>query len=191
MADAGQRTGAADTTPPRSKRRHGAAERAEIVIRILAAVATDARSLRSICRDPEYEIPICAATFWRWLADDEARDPEERQGFRDLYARAKQVQAEILADEIIEIADDGRNDFVERVSGDGTVRLVFDKENVQRSRVKLDARKWLLSKLLPKKYGHRATVETTTCGGGDVATQLVARLDDARRAVEARRKSPR
>jgi hypothetical protein len=55
-----------------------------------------------------------------------------------------------MADELLEIADDATNDFVERQNKDGHTSKVFDAEHVQRSRLRVEARKWLLSKALPK-----------------------------------------
>ncbi|HEF4835470.1 TPA: terminase small subunit protein [Burkholderia vietnamiensis] len=87
-------------------------------------------------------------TILRWLADDRFTS------FRDQYARARDMQAEGMADEILEIADDGRNDWMEIQNRDGdNVGWRVNGEAVQRSRLRIDARKWLLSKLLPKKYG--------------------------------------
>lgn len=64
------------------------------------------------------------------------------------------MQAEGMADEILEIADDGRNDWMEIQNRDGdNIGWKVNGEAVQRSRLRIDARKWLLSKLLPKKYG--------------------------------------
>lgn len=51
-----------------------------------------------------------------------------------------------MAEEIVEIADDGAND----IDGDKV-----DHENVQRSRLRVDARKWVAARLLPKRYGDR------------------------------------
>lgn len=87
-------------------------------------------------------------TILRWLADDRFTS------FRDQYARARDMQAEGMADEILEIADDGRNDWMEIQNRDGdNIGWRVNGEAVQRSRLRIDARKWLLSKLLPKKYG--------------------------------------
>ncbi|HDR8953372.1 TPA: terminase small subunit protein [Burkholderia vietnamiensis] len=87
-------------------------------------------------------------TILRWLADDRFTS------FRDQYARARDMQAEGMADEILEIADDGRNDWMEIQNRDGdNIGWKVNGEAVQRSRLRIDARKWLLSKLLPKKYG--------------------------------------
>jgi hypothetical protein len=86
------------------------------------------------------------ATVFRWLGANEE--------FRDQYARAREAQAEALADEIIDIADDGHNDWMERNQGDAA-GWVQNGEAMQRSRLRVDARKWVASKLLPKKYGDK------------------------------------
>lgn len=67
-------------------------------------------------------------TVYRWLASNPT--------FRDLYARAKEEQAESLADEIVSIADD-------------------ETDDPQSRRVRVDARKWVAARLLPRKYGDR------------------------------------
>ena len=82
------------------------------------------------------------ATVFRWLRGNEA--------FRDQYVRAKEAQAEALADEIVDIADDGHNDWMKRRYGEDE-RWVENGEAIQRSRLRVDARKWVASKLLPKK----------------------------------------
>lgn len=70
------------------------------------------------------------------------------------YARAKEKQLELLADEIIDIADDASNDFMKVVKNDIEYE-VENKELTKRSVLRVDSRKWLLSKLLPKKYGDK------------------------------------
>lgn len=89
------------------------------------------------------------STVFRWLAENEL--------FRDNYARAREVQADVLADEILEIADEGRNDTY--VDDEGRERTDYDV--VARSKLRVDARKWIASKLLPKKYGERQQVDAT------------------------------
>lgn len=89
----------------------------------------DGESLRSICSDDG--LPG-KATVFRWLHDHAA--------FRDQYARAKEEQAESLADEIVSIAD-GQ-----------------DGSDPQRDRLRVDARKWVASKLKPKVYGDKQLV---------------------------------
>ncbi len=86
-------------------------------------------------------------TVLRWLARHEE--------FRSQYARARDLQAEHMADEILEIADDGTNDWETREQEGGGTITVVNHENIQRSRLRVDARKWLMSKMAPRKYGDR------------------------------------
>lgn len=128
----------------------------EICIRLMLG-----ESLRSICLD---ESMPDKATVCRWLADE-----EKYQSFCDQYARARSIQAEMGADEIIDIADDGSNDWMERNNAEGEcVGWQLNGENVQRSKLRVDARKWVASRLLPKKYGDRVTQEVTGKDGGPI-----------------------
>jgi hypothetical protein len=63
------------------------------------------------------------------------------------------MQLEYWADETIEIADDGQNDWMERERPDGGIDVLLNGEHVQRSKLRIDSRKWLLSKLKPERYG--------------------------------------
>ena len=130
------------------------------------------RSLRSICEDKDMPDK---STVCRWLAD------KNKSEFRDQYAYAREIQAEMMGDELLDIADDGTNDFVERTKRDGSVEVTLDKEAVLRSKLRVDARKWLMSKLKPKKYGDKITQELTGKGGGAIKTEDVT-LDDEQRA---------
>lgn len=111
----------------------------------------DGVSLREICRTEN--MPSKAAVF-RWLA--------AHAEFRDQYARAREAQADALADELLDIADDGDNDWMERRGEDGqSLGWRENGEAIQRSRLRVDTRKWIASKLKPKKYGDKLAV------GGD------------------------
>ncbi len=79
------------------------------------------------------------------------------------YTRAKEAQADYMADEILDIADDGKNDWMERHDKEGeNAGWQINGEHVQRSRLRIDSRKWLAAKLKPKKYGDKVAV-----GGAD------------------------
>lgn len=78
--------------------------------------------------------------------------------FADMLRTARQAQADHFAEEIIEIADDGSNDWMTREAADGTITKVVDHEHIQRSRVRIDARKWLASKMAPAHYGDTVAV---------------------------------
>lgn len=73
--------------------------------------------------------------------------------FSEQYRLAMASRADAMFEDMIEIADDGRN-FMETEQGEK-----FNSEHVQRSRLRLDTRKWMLSKMLPKKYGDKQTDE--------------------------------
>lgn len=139
----------------------------------------EGKSLRTICEAPG--MPN-RATVFRWLAD------EKYQVFRDQYARAREAQADLLAEEILEIADDGRNDTY--VDEEGKQRT--DHEAVARSRLRVDARKWLASKMAPKKYGDKVDVGVGNTDGqpfeisdGSAAAKIAAIMA----AAEARKRA--
>ena len=111
-------------------------------------------SLREICRD---EHMPDKSTVMRWLAS--------HQEFRDQYAGAREAQADYFAEEILEIADDGTNDWMERQNGDGTTYEVENREVLNRSRLRVDTRKWLMARMAPKKYGDKITQEVTGADG--------------------------
>lgn len=102
-------------------------------------------SLRAICKDgamPSF------STVMRWL--------QSQEEFRRAYAIAREMQADLLADEILEIADDGRLDYRERYGQGGeVVGVEVDYEHIQRAKLRVDARKWYAAKLAPRKYGDR------------------------------------
>lgn len=107
------------------------------------------RSARSVCLDTD--IPDWSTVKAR-LADD--------YEFSAQYARACEGRAELIFDELLEIADDGRNDWIARNDPENP-GWIFNGENVQRSRLRVDARKWLLVRMAPKKYGDRLAVDAT------------------------------
>lgn len=120
----------------------------EIAAQICRRIA-DGQSLRQIDAD---EAMPGKTTIMRWLGE---RDKSE---FRDQYAQAREAQADKLVDEILEIADDSSLDKKTVETDHGEVEVV-DHENIQRSRLRVDARKWAASKLAPKKYGDRVVTE--------------------------------
>jgi len=102
-------------------------------------------------------------TIFRWLNEHEA--------FQEQYARARERQLDRWEDEIVEIADDSTNDWMTRESASGRIDEVANHDHIARSRLRVDARKWIMSKRLPRKYGERLGVEGAD--GGPV--QVVVR----------------
>lgn len=97
------------------------------------------RSMRSVCKDED--MPE-SATIFRWIA---AYPDFQRQ-----YAHACDERAELMAEETLEIADEASQDWINTPDGP---RL--NTEHVQRSRLRVDTRKWYLSKVMPRKYGDK------------------------------------
>lgn len=118
----------------------------ELALRICERIV-EGESLRAICR--EEGMPSQSMVF-RWL--------EANQAFREQYARARDLQADTFADELTEIADNATNDWMER-NGQEDKGWQANGENIQRSRVRIDTRKWIASKLKPKKYGDSQSIE--------------------------------
>lgn len=108
---------------------------------ICEALADD-MSLRKLCAQPAMP---SMTTVMRWLAD------ETKPEFRLHYAHAREAQADFLAAEILEIADDSSGDII--IDKDGRPRV--NNEVIARARLRVDSRKWLASKMVPKKYGNR------------------------------------
>ena len=102
----------------------------KLVDRMLEEIASG-RSVIGLCREEEWTPN--ADTWYRWLYKIE--------GLSDRYARAKSHQSEREADIILDIADNATN------------------QDYQVARLRVDARKWIASKLLPNKYGERTQIE--------------------------------
>lgn len=138
----------------------------------ICARMLDGESLRSICRDPKMP---GLSTLMRWLADP------RYIAFRDQYVCAREAQADVFVDEMIDIADDGTNDWVDRERADGSAYAALDSEHIQRSKVRIETRRWIAARLAPKKYGdkldlnHGGGVEHTGKDGGPIKTETVIR----------------
>ena len=116
-------------------------------------------SLRAICKPDD--MPT-RSTVFRWLAKADQKDADpDMIAFRDQYARAREEQADAIFDECLQIADDATNDYMESAGEDGAVGYKLNGEHIQRSRLRIDTRKWMAGKLRPKKYGDKLEVEQT------------------------------
>ncbi len=140
-------------------------ERAQKICEIVSTHPYGLKKLRSMYPDifPEET----SVYLWRIVHED----------FSKMYALAKANQADILAEECLNIADDDSKDI--RYGKDGEELL--NAEFVQRSRVRIDTRKWLASKLLPKMYGDRKEVEQLQDENARVKEELAelrAKLDE-------------
>lgn len=117
----------------------------KIADEICRLIANSNRGLSSICKEPG--MPD-RATVHVWI--------NKHKDFHNKYARAKEDQADFLAEEMLSIADDGTNDTTQNDFG----KEIENREWTNRSRLRVDTRKWIASKLKPKRWGDRLDVTT-------------------------------
>jgi hypothetical protein len=117
-------------------------------------------SLRKICSDAGMPVQ---STVFKWIADNEA--------FAKQYASARETQMEVMAEEILAIADDSTNDTMTVKRGDSE-KDVADNEWINRSRLRVDTRKWLMSKMAPKKYGDKVEQFISGPNGGPIQAAI-------------------
>lgn len=124
---------------------------------------SEGKSLRNILNGMT---GVSMSMVMRWLNDERYRE------FREQYTRAREAQAEIMADEIKDIADD--DPMEEWMTKAGKV-VRRDSAGVNRNRLRVDARKWVAAKLLPKKYGDHLNVGLGVLDWGQVLDGMRAK----------------
>lgn len=112
---------------------------------ICDTIASSSKGTKKLCS--EHSHWPCQDTLFTWLK----RYPE----FSEQYAQAKRCQIELLVDEILEISDDASQDQYMNELG----TLIANPPAIHRARLKVDTRKWLASKLVPKVYGNKIDIE--------------------------------
>lgn len=95
------------------------------------------------------------------------------------YSRAKETQTEFLSEEMLQIADDGANDLMETENGPA-----LNSEHIQRSKLRIETRKWLMGKLKPKKYGDKTVTEITGKDGGPIESLTMTDTERKARLAE-------
>lgn len=125
----------------------------------------DGQTLRSIARR---EGMPTRQTIRSWIVKD-------YDGFAAKYETAYRLGLDEMADQILDISDDGTRDY-KMVDG----REVVDSDHIQRSRLRVDSRKWLLARRLPKEFGDKVQ-HTDASGTGNMVLEIltgVPRDDD-------------
>ncbi|MDH5825758.1 hypothetical protein [Sphingobacterium faecium] len=133
-------------------------KKSEAIDQIIERIC-EGESLRSILQYANREILPSVAVFLKWVSEDESLEKQ--------YARAMSVRSDVLFDEILEISDESNADL--DIGDDGKLRTVG--EAIQRSRLRVDARKWALSKMNPKKYGDKIDV---TSNNEKIVTNVIS-----------------
>jgi len=133
------------------------------------------RSLRSIL-DNDDDLPS-PSVFLKWIGACSI--------LREQYTHARQMAYELLADEIVSISDENYT------TDEHGVKERLSSEAIQRNRLRVDTRKWMLSKMLPRVYGDKLTQEVTGKGGGPIQLAAVdlrnlsdSELDDMQKLLD-------
>lgn len=151
----------------------------EVAQEILVRLA-NGESLRRICMYSDHLPSEMSVRRWAAL---------NYEGFGPLYNDARNTGLDCMADEMLDIADDGTNDYNEKFDKEGvSLGWQLNGEHVQRSKLRTDVRKWYLSKLASGKYGDKIQNEITNPDGSLVMSpsQVVARLEQIQRDASER-----
>lgn len=100
-------------------------------------------SLRSVLRKDNMP---SSSTFFIWIEEDIEKSKQ--------YVRATEKRAESIFEDILSIVDENTNDVITLEDG----REIVNNDVIQRARLRMDARKWMLGKMHPKKYGDKIDV---------------------------------
>lgn len=124
----------------------------EIAAEICALIPSHRKGLKALLAQND-RFPA-ESTFYEWLVkyDDLA----------EMYARARKLRAQLMEEEILDISDEANGDAYVDYDKDGKPIAKIDGEAIQRSKLKVDTRKWLMAKLSPRDYGDKIDV---TSGG--------------------------
>lgn len=118
------------------------------IIDQICEIIEDGNSLRYALKEKD----LNSRKFYEWI--------DSNKDFAKQYARACELRAEAMADELLEISDEKNADAY--LDDTGAVKI--DGNAIQRSRLKVDTRKWLMAKMAPKKYGDQTQIDVTTKG---------------------------
>lgn len=114
------------------------------------------------------KVSISSQTFYDIIDNDSEKSKQ--------YARACEERAEFMFEEILDIVDETENDKTFEVNEDGSITSKVNHEAIQRSKLRAETRKWMLSKMQPKKYGDKLDLTT----GGDKIGNLSDEEKEAR-----------
>lgn len=114
---------------------------------IICGLIATGLSVKKVCEKPGMP---CPRAIFNWLRTNET--------FRGLYEKAKEASADCLSDEMLDIADNASNDWMENNS-EKSEGWLLNGDHIQRDKLRIETRKWLASKLKPKKYGDKIDVE--------------------------------
>ena len=139
---------------------------------ICDAIASSSISVRELSLQDDMP---CESTIYKWLNDNKE--------FSEKYAHAKKSQLEYMANEIVDISDNAENDYMRRYGrgDDEDSGWVTNGEAIQRSKLRIETRKWLMSKLNAKKYGDKTQLTNADGDGPVEITQIQRTIVDPKK----------
>lgn len=127
----------------------------------ICELLADGQSMRTVCAQ---EGMPAMSTVFKWL--------RENKEFSEQYAKAKEESSDAMAEDLLHIADTPVMGEIKTIKPDGTVEIKQD-EMLGHRRLQVDTRKWLMSKMKPKKYGDKLDMTTN---GKDLPTPILGGL---------------
>lgn len=128
---------------------------------ICKQMSEDGKSLRKVLR--QENMPY-SEVFYKWIDNDEEKTKQ--------YASACSKRADVIFEEIITIADKQGKDII-KVDG----KEITNHNVINRSRLMVDARKWILSKMNPKKYGEASLLKIGNPDGTELKINAIFTKD--------------
>ena len=125
------------------------AKQIEIIFNKVLLKIEEGEALRNILKMNGMPSP---STFFKWISDPKFPEKSKR------YARACEWRAECILEDILQIADDGTNDYMTITKGDIEYN-VEDREVTNRSKLRVEARFKYIEKLAPSKFGQQSKIE--------------------------------
>ena len=95
---------------------------------------------------------------------------------KDAYDEAREIQAEVMADQMLEIAKYGENDVYTDSKGNKRV----DHDVIQRSKLRVDTIKWIMSKMHYQRFGDKIQQDVNA----HIVVDHAERLENARKRKE-------
>lgn len=146
-------------------------DREKVMDVVCNAIASSSKSITTILAAGHEGHPLPDyATFARWLGE---KDESGANPLRDQYARAKEAQAEVMAEELAEMHNKAWVPVMDPETGqpmffDGKPLMTVNKESAAVVRLEAENKKWLMGKLKPKKFGDKVTQEHTGPNGSAI-----------------------
>ena len=132
-------------------------EEIDSIFNIICDRIIEGESVKTILRD---ENMPSSKTFWKWLNEDKEKVNQ--------YARAKELYAESVFEDIMLISDGTGDDIL--IDEEGKEQV--NHQVIQRDRLRVDSRKWALSKMNPKKYGDKLETDNNHSGEIKIIRQV-------------------